>query len=82
VARRKSREEQEADERLGREIERLRKSRGLTRRELAAQLGVTRQGLFWIEVGRSSCSASRLQQIANALEVPIARLSVLLSTGC
>jgi transcriptional regulator with XRE-family HTH domain len=77
--RRKSREEQEADERLGREIERLRKSRGLTRRQLAEKVGLTSsQGLFWIEVGRTSCSASRLQQIAEVLEVPIARLSVLL----
>lgn len=75
---RKTREQLRGDERLGREIERLRKARGWNRRELADRLRLTAQGLYWIEVGRTSCSAGRLQQIADLLEVPIARLSILL----
>lgn len=60
--------------RLKANIERVRKQRGLSQRELAARLGVG-QGAYSNYINRNEdISVERLQQIANALDVSIVDL--------
>lgn len=58
----------------GKNIRRLRLSRGLSQRELARRAGCTGSHINQVERGRVSPSLKRLRRIANILEVPVAEL--------
>lgn len=56
---------------VGKSLRKLRDERGLTIRTLAGESGLAVNTLSLIENGRTSPSVSTLQQLANALDVPI-----------
>jgi transcriptional regulator with XRE-family HTH domain len=57
---------------VGRKLRELRNQRGLSLRALAERSGLNINTLSLVENGKSSPSVSTLQQLAQALEVPIA----------
>lgn len=57
--------------RLAGEIRALREGRGLSQRELAAQVGTTQSAIARLEVGHVSPSLSTLDRIADALGVEL-----------
>jgi transcriptional regulator with XRE-family HTH domain len=59
------------DVRVGERLRLRRKQLGLSQQKLADQLGITFQQVQKYERGINRVGASRLQAIANALEVPI-----------
>jgi transcriptional regulator with XRE-family HTH domain len=59
---------------VGRNIRMRRQQRGLTQAELGDHLGVTHQQIQKYESGANRVGASRLDQIAGALAVPLATL--------
>lgn len=59
---------------LGQHVRARRRARGLTRRELAAESGVSERFLSDVESGRGNVSIGRLVAIAHALEVEPAAL--------
>lgn len=61
-------------ESLGERLHRLRKLRGLTQGELAAQLGVSKPTVWAWEQGRARPIEDRLEAIAEALGVTVAEL--------
>jgi HTH-type transcriptional regulator/antitoxin HipB len=58
-------------ERLGRQIQAMRKARGQTLIELAADAGITRQKLSEIEKGRSTVSIQLYAKVLAALNAEI-----------
>ncbi|HEY0286364.1 MAG TPA: helix-turn-helix domain-containing protein [Pseudomonas sp.] len=58
-------------ERLGRQIEGMRKTRGLTLIDLAAQAGVTRQKLSEIEKGSPTVSINLYAKVLAALNAEL-----------
>ena len=56
---------------VGKNIKKLRSTKGLTQEELAAKLNVTRQALSSWETGRTEPDIDTLEQISRTLEVPI-----------
>jgi transcriptional regulator with XRE-family HTH domain len=65
------------DVRVGERLRLRRKQLGLSQQGLAAQLGITYQQVQKYERGVNRVGASRLQAIANALEVPIGYFSMM-----
>ena len=63
-----------ADRTVGLRIVALRKAMGLSQTELGTAVGVTFQQIQKYENGTNRVSSSRLQALAQALEVPVAAL--------
>ncbi len=64
----------ETDRRIGRAIQVLRAKEGLSQKNLAEMLGVTFQQVQKYETAGNRISASRLYDIAQALDVPVGAL--------
>ncbi len=62
---------QETIEKIGKRICALRKSKGLSREELAFRIGVSHQQIFKYEIGESRITVDRLIAIALALDLKI-----------
>lgn len=62
---------QEITDRIASQVLNARLEKGLTRTELAAQIGVSHQQVQKYERGSNRISAARLEVIAKALNVPI-----------
>ena len=56
---------------IGGNIKKIRKSKGLTQRQLAEKMGVTQQFIGKLEKNINSPNFTTLQKIANALDVSI-----------
>lgn len=63
----KSDEEMWFDLQLGQKICAARRKLGMTQSQLAAELGIGRQRLYWYETGRSAMPAQVLQRVARTL---------------
>ncbi len=59
------------EEQVGKNIQKVRKSRGLTQQELADKIDMNRAHLGHLEQGRKSPSLETLEKIAKALKVQI-----------
>jgi transcriptional regulator with XRE-family HTH domain len=59
---------------VGSRIRKFRKGRGMSQGELGEKLGVTFQQVQKYENGKNRVSASRLQMISTALDVPVEQL--------
>lgn len=59
---------------VGVRLKLLRRAAGLSQDTLAAKLGVTSQQLHKYETGANRISASRMQEIARLLDVPVSKL--------
>ncbi len=59
---------------LGERLKRLRVSRNLSVRQLAAQAGVSVSYIYAIEAGMRGHSIEKLERIADALSVPLNEL--------
>jgi XRE family aerobic/anaerobic benzoate catabolism transcriptional regulator len=59
---------------LGARVRRLRADRGLTAREVAGRAGLSLRFYGELEAGRANIAFTRLASVAQALEVPLARL--------
>ncbi len=66
-----SKDTSEVDRAIGSKINELRISMGITRQDLASQVGVTHQQLQKYERGVNRITVSRLFDISRALNVPI-----------
>ena len=64
----------EIDQTVGARIIAVRKAKGLSQADLGAAVGVTFQQIQKYEKGINRVGASRLQQIARCLDVPVATL--------
>ena len=64
----------DADRQVGQRIAALRKARGISRSQLGTAVGVTFQQVQKYERGTNRVGASRLQDIARLLEVPVSIL--------
>ncbi len=62
------------DVNIGKMIQILRAKQGLAQKDLAAQIGVTFQQIQKYETADNRIPASRLYQIAQVLQVPVAAL--------
>lgn len=60
------------DREIGARVRRLRGVRGRSLAEISTKIGVSVQQAQKYETGESRISAGRLQEIANALDVPVA----------
>lgn len=63
-----------ATERVGLNIQNLRQSRGWTQEQLADEAGIDRSYISEVELGRSSATTKKLEQIARAFGVDISEL--------
>lgn len=63
--------EQKTIEKLGKQIAKIRKSKGLTQAQLAEKIEVTQAYLGHIEQGIKSPSLEVLEKIAKVLAIPI-----------
>jgi transcriptional regulator with XRE-family HTH domain len=59
---------------VGRNIRRLRKDRGVTQEQLAAEAGMAMRYLSGVERGEENPTLRFLAKIADALEVPLPHL--------
>jgi DNA-binding XRE family transcriptional regulator len=59
---------------FGRRIESMAAKRGMDRRQLAKEAGVTYAGLWSVLVGRTKPSLATALKLSGALHVPIAKL--------
>lgn len=59
---------------LSRNIQRIRKQKGITQEELAEEVRLSSTYIGFIEQGRASPSLKTVQKIANVLKVPISEL--------
>lgn len=64
----------EVDQTVGARITAVRKAKGLSQADLGVAVGVTFQQIQKYEKGINRVGASRLQQIAQCLDVPVATL--------
>ena len=62
------------DVHVGRNVAEQRKANGLSRLALAERIGVTSDEIADFEEGKTRISASRLQDICNALDIPLSAL--------
>jgi transcriptional regulator with XRE-family HTH domain len=62
------------DWRLGRHLQKIRTSKGVTQEELAEKLGVSTSWIGRIETGRAVPNLKLLQRIAQALDVRVKEL--------
>jgi transcriptional regulator with XRE-family HTH domain len=60
--------------RLGRHLQRLREARDLSRAEVAARAGLSREYIRKLEAGRQDPTVGVLQKIARALKVKASTL--------
>lgn len=60
---------------IGKRIQAVRKKRGLTQKELAAKLGLATGSIQQYELDKRQPRLEQLQNIANALEVPLSELT-------
>jgi len=67
----KAKDVNETDRTIGMKINQLRLSMGITRQEMAEQLGITHQQLQKYEKGINRISASRLADVAVILKVHV-----------
>ena len=65
---------QHAQERLGRNIQQLRKRQAVTQEAFAERLYISRTHMGHIEQGRAAPSLKLLTKIAKALKVPVREL--------
>ncbi len=65
---------QQAQVRLGKKIQKLRKGQGVTQEAFAERLHISRTHMGHIEQGRAAPSLKLLTKIANALKVPVSEL--------
>ena len=70
----KPKEATEVDQTVGARITAMRKAKGLSQADLGVAVGVTFQQIQKYEKGINRVGASRLQQIAQCLDVPVATL--------
>lgn len=63
-----------AAQRLGKQLQRLRTSRGLTQEQLAVNLGLSRPYVARLELGQHDPSLSTLVRLAKALRVSVTDL--------
>ncbi len=63
-----------AIQRFGKQLQRLRTSRGLTQEQLAVTAGLSRAFLTRLELGQHDPSLSTLVRVAKALKVSVAEL--------
>lgn len=61
-------------EKLGKKIQKLRKSLGYTQEDLAEKLNISRTHMGHIEQGRKSPSLKLMEKIARALKVKVSEL--------
>jgi len=61
-------------ERFAVRLRQIRESRGMTQETLAKKIGVTRAYLSRLEMGRHDPPLSRVEKLAKALGVKVARL--------
>ncbi len=59
---------------LGKKIQGLRKSAGLTQEQVAEKIGISRAYMGYIEQGRNSPSLEILEKVAKALRVKMSDL--------
>jgi transcriptional regulator with XRE-family HTH domain len=59
---------------IGMQLKKLRKTTGLSVKELAERAGVSQSYIYAIEAGSRGANATKLSSIANALGVPVADL--------
>lgn len=59
------------DVQIGANVNRIRRMRGMSQEALAGRLGITFQQIQKYEKGMNRVSGSRLQQVADALEVQV-----------
>jgi len=59
---------------MGKRIQALRKKRNLSRQQLAAKAGVSREYIRKLEAGGYDPTVGKLQAIAKALGVPVTEL--------
>ncbi|WP_086931889.1 helix-turn-helix domain-containing protein [Agarilytica rhodophyticola] len=59
------------DKHIARKVREARIQRGLSQKALAKQLGITYQQLYKYEHAQNRISASRLEALANALNMPV-----------
>jgi transcriptional regulator with XRE-family HTH domain len=64
----------EAQNILGRTLAALRKREGMSQTELAARVGIRRQGIARIERSAEYCSITTLKKIAKELDEPLSRI--------
>ncbi|GJD94544.1 helix-turn-helix domain-containing protein [Methylobacterium iners] len=64
----------DVDRTVGQRIRALRESKGISQTTLATAIGVSFQQVQKYEKGKNRVSASRLQEIARALDVPVSVL--------
>lgn len=65
---------QKTKERLGKKIQRLRKSLGYSQEGLAEQLNISRTHIGHIEQGRKSPSLKLLEKLSRVLKIPLSEL--------
>ena len=70
----KPKEATEVDQTVGARITAMRKAKGLSQADLGVAVGVTFQQIQKYEKGINRVGVSRLQQIAQCLDVPVATL--------
>lgn len=61
-------------EKLGKRVQKLRKSVGYTQEELAEKLNISRTHMGHIEQGRKSPSLKMMEKLARALKVELSEL--------
>lgn len=62
------------EEQVGKNIQKVRKSKGLTQQQLADKIAMNRAHLGHLEQGRKSPSLETLEKIAKALKVEVKEL--------
>lgn len=59
------------DYKLGRHIQKVRKSKGITQEQLAEKIHVSQTWIAYIETGRDTPNLKMLEKIAKVLEVQV-----------
>ena len=59
---------------LGKKIQKIRKTTGLTQEELAEKVGISRAYMGYIEQGRYSASLEVIEKVARVLKVKMSNL--------
>lgn len=59
---------------VGKQIQKLRESKGLSQQDLAAKCNFEKSNMSRLETGRVNPTLSTLEKVAKALDVPIAEL--------
>ena len=59
---------------MGKRLQRARKKRGLTQKELGEKVGLSREAIASCESGRSHLMAATLADLSSALRVPVGEI--------